>query len=129
MHIKLPHQKPILFVKTVIESAEHDANTEVEFPYNPTLAMMVEAAAQSSAFVRVSKEKAAANLPQDCAEGMLIGLKKVSLHEKSCHCSQRIAITYSGNLQNFFSFDFSVSEGERSICSGTLNVILTCNKE
>ena len=129
MKIDLPHQRPILFFKSLIANSEHSAQTKVEFPYPPTLAMMIEAAAQSSAFVKVTKEKEAANIPLDCAEGMLIGLKKVVLHQAAKVSTCSVHIVYSGNLENFFSFDFEVLEGKTPLASGTLNVILTCTKE
>ena len=48
--INLPHQKPILFVEKLINQNETTLTTLCRFPTIPTLPMIIEASAQSSAF-------------------------------------------------------------------------------
>jgi hypothetical protein len=47
--MNLPHQAPIRFVEKIIEKNEDFYLVACSFPYIPTLSMVSEAAAQSSA--------------------------------------------------------------------------------
>jgi len=127
--VTLPHKKPILFVDEVTKSLELEAKTNVLFDYTPTLSMLVESAAQSSAFVKLTEAKTKAGIPLDCSEGMLIGLKKVKQLKEVTSKTLQISIQYSGNLQNFFSFNFEVFEKEIKVCNGVLNIIMTCTEK
>ena len=54
--MNLPHQAPIRFAQEIIEKKEDFFIIKCSFPYIPTLAMVSEAAAQSSAAFAQDKE-------------------------------------------------------------------------
>ena len=96
--MKLPHQEPIRFVKELLEIDAEYAFVSCIFPHLPTLAMVCEAAAQSS-IVFSQNEK-----PQI---GFLLSLKDVELL-KDCDILEfqiKIKKDTSFDLLNEFSFE------------------------
>jgi len=69
--MKLPHQEPIRFVKELLEIDAAYAFVSCIFPHPPTLAMVCEAAAQSSA--------AFAQDDKNITMGFLVSLKDIEL--------------------------------------------------
>ena len=118
----LPHQKPVAFVNKVLVSEEHYTRASVSFESAPTLPMLSEAAAQTSTFLLLTKEKEAADIPPR-AMGMLLSLK-AAWHQKSEKRSFEIESRYISNLESFFMVGFRVLEGETLIADGQLSVVL-----
>ena len=54
--MNLPHQEPLLFAKEILLRSDEKAEVLCKFPVLPTLAMFIEAAAQSSAAFNVNTE-------------------------------------------------------------------------
>ena len=68
----LPHQAPLLFAKEVVQKSSSCVDVLCEFPYPPSLPMLLEAAAQGSAA-----------LGEDVVHvGMLVGVHDVILLQK-----------------------------------------------
>jgi len=108
--IKLPHLAPVLFAKEVLFKEDKIAKVLVEFPMLPSLAMMIEAAAQSSAAFREN----------DRENAYLVSLKGIKLLEKATQTSLEIEIVDAHRLDKMRYVEFKVFEGEVCVASGTL---------
>lgn len=123
MH-RLPHRPPVKFVKKILFDHEFDARTLVRFPFPPTLPMLVEAAAQTSVFVRVSAIKKELGIPEDdTVQGMLLKIK-AAWTAKSDKTEFEIHTKYVSNLENFFVMAFEVYDGETLVANGSMNTII-----
>jgi len=123
MH-RLPHKPPVKFIEAVLADNEFDARARVTFDMVPTLPMLVEAAAQTSVFVRVSAIKKSLGIPEDdTVQGMLLKMKADRLIESDKR-SFEIAVVYRSNLDNFFVMDFTVYDGEMAVASGTIHTVI-----
>jgi len=96
--INLLHQKPVRFVDDIIKMEYEIAYVSCTFPYTPTLAMIFEAAAQSS--IAFSQEK-------EPKIGFLVSLKNIELLKEPDMLSLTIKIKKEINLSllNEFSFE------------------------
>lgn len=123
MH-RLPHKPPVKFVDAILASEEFDARTRLHFPYEPTLPMIAEAAAQSAVFVRVREIKKALGIPEDeTARGMLLKIKS-KLYVQMPSCEGEMQVRYISNLDNFFVMRFEYLNGEQTVADGELNIFL-----
>jgi len=123
MH-RLPHKPPVKFVDALLADNEFDARARVAFPTLPTLPMLVEAAAQTSVFVRVSEIKKSLGIPEDdTVQGMLLKMKADRLAEIE-KTSFEISVEYRSNLDNFFVMDFTVYDGGKNVASGTIHTVI-----
>lgn len=97
--MKLPHQEPILFAKKVIKKEKNSLHVRCKFPYTPTLAMLLEAAAQSSA-----------GFNDEVEEGFLVAgndIKRIKTVNKN---ELIIKVTKSIEMGNMHMFDFCVED-------------------
>ena len=123
MH-RLPHKAPVKFVETILQSEEFDARTVLHFPYEPTLPMIAEAAAQSAVFVRVREIKKALGIPEDeTASGMLLKIKS-DLHVEMPPCRCEMQVHYISNLDNFFVMRYELFDEALLVADGELNIYL-----
>lgn len=67
--INLPHQEPVKFVKELIKKDKNTLLVSCSFPYTPSLAMVCEAAAQSTAAFNEDSNEAKI--------GFLVSLKEI----------------------------------------------------
>ena len=123
----LPQKDPVGFVKEILVSEEHLSRTIVRFEDAPTLAMLSEAGAQTSIFLRLSQEKKAANVPPR-AKGMLVSVKSKWL-QKSVKKAFEVESRYISNLDSFFIVDFRVFDGETTVAEGQVAAVLEKNGE
>ncbi len=123
----LPQKEPVGFVKSVLVSEEHISRTKVVFESAPTLSMLSEAGAQTSIFLRLTKEKEDANVPPR-AMGMLVSIKSKWL-QKSENRSFEVESNYVNNLDNFFVVSFTVFDGEKAVAEGQVAAVLERNGE
>ncbi len=54
--MNLPHQEPLIFAKEILLKSDNKVEVLCIFPHRPTLAMFIEAAAQSSAGFNVEEK-------------------------------------------------------------------------
>ena len=113
---RLPHQAPVRFVTEVIKDGEVDSISIVTFNEKPTLAAIVEAAAQNVIFI--------ASLYRVYDGGVLTGMKHVVLHEVLESGSYRIESKISAQLDNFCIFTFELFRDEKVMASGEFNVVM-----
>jgi len=112
--LNLPHQEPILFAKE-IESLENNiAIVNIEFTQVPTLAMLVEASAQSSA--------AFGN--EDIKMGFLVTLKNIKLLNKAKSLRYRVKITLEHHVETLTYFKFEVIDNDETISTGVFVIAI-----
>jgi hypothetical protein len=114
IELNLPHQAPVKFAKYIISKDETSALVRAEFESSPSLAMLVEAAAQSSAAFSNGEEKM----------GFLVTLKNVKLLEKAEALEYDIRVTYQHALDALTYFSFEVNDTKVLIASGVFVIAL-----
>jgi len=107
--LNLPHKKPLLFAKEVLELNEDRAVVKVAFESVPTLATLTEAAAQSSAAFSKKEQKMA----------QLVMLKNVQLLENLEEKEYKVKVKLSFTLGHLNHFDFKVFEKAVTIATGS----------
>jgi len=112
----LPHIAPIKFVKSILQTDEKSAIVEISYDEIPTIGMLIEAAAQSSAGITDDD-----NIGR---MGFLVSLKNVKLFEeiKSVHYIAKVELL--SKLDDFKSLKFEVFENEKLIVKGSFAIIL-----
>ena len=108
--IKLPHIAPIKFAHYVLQKDEKSARVSLEFPQLPSLAMMVEAAAQSSASFRSN----------DSENAYLVSLKGIKLLQKPTKMKLEVKVTDEHRLEQMRYVGFEIFEDETCVATGTL---------
>lgn len=111
----LPHQKPIKFVNKIVQKDENNAVVSCNFPNFPTLAMICEAAAQSSS--AFSKE-------QEPKIGFLVSLKNIELLKESDMLDFEIFIKKESSFDLLNEFSFEMINQNDIYAKGTFIVIL-----
>ena len=115
--LALPHEAPIRFAKYVISKEDVVAVVKNEFATVPTLGMLVEAVAQSSA--ALADDDYAGNV------GYLTTLRNVKLLQKPTSLEFDIEVTKAQQVGNFGYFSFEVRENNEPIATGSYMVVLT----
>lgn len=111
--LKLPHKPPILFAKEILNRGENWAIVSAEFPKQPTLGMMMEAAAQSSAA-----------LSESDSEGYLLSCSNLILHMYPIGLKFNIYVKSDMINDTLNEIYFEAKEGGTLISSGTILVML-----
>jgi hypothetical protein len=106
--LKLPHQAPINFAKYIISKEENSAVVKVKFDAIPTLPMIVEAAAQSSAALSDDEKKM----------GFLVTLKNIKLLEKLSYLEYDVKVLLEQNIEDFRYFNFEVNDKNTLVAYG-----------
>jgi hypothetical protein len=114
--MKLPHQEPVRFVKEVLEEGRNHAVSLVEFDEIPTLPAIVEASAQNTIFIL--------SLFEIYHIGMLTGMKKIELYQELKEGIYRVETTISASLDNFFIFNFVLSQNDKKFVDGEITILL-----
>ena len=112
--LQLPHKDPVRFAKSVLYKNEKSARVKIEFQELPSLAMLIEAAAQSSAVFGDGSAKM----------GFLVSLKNVKLTKKASRKILEVEVKNEHNLENMKYINFEVFESDESIAIGSLVVSL-----
>jgi len=118
---RLPHLAPVRFVKEVLVAGEVDSACIVEFEEEPTLAAIVEAAAQNVIFI--------ASLYRDFDGGVLTAMKKVKLLKDLEKGSYKVESVISARLDNFSIFTFKLSQNDEIFVEGQMSIVMKARKE
>jgi len=110
----LPHRPPVRFVKTVLASNEQFSMTLVQFDTTPSLAMVVEAAAQSSVFIKI---------PTKSNIGMLVVMKNIKYHEPLLKETYQIKTELLHYLDQYFMFKFTLFDENKKNVTGEFNIV------
>lgn len=112
--INLPHQEPVKFAKYIIKKELNSARVKVEFDEVPSLALLIEGAAQSSAALGEAEARNA----------YLVSLKNIHLLRKAQLKSFEIEVNHECTLDNMNSVSFNVFENEQNIASGSFVIAM-----
>lgn len=112
--LNLPHCAPVLFAKKVLFKELTKARVSLEFESLPSLAMMIEGAAQSSAALGDEEGK----------EGFLVSLKNVKLLQTPSVKRLEVEVVNEHNLDKMSYISFSVMENNTPIVTGSLVVAI-----
>jgi len=107
--LNLPHKEPLLFAKEVIKLNADETIVKIAFHTIPSLAMLTEAAAQSSAAFSTEKQKNA----------QLVMLKDVKLLEKTKEKEYLVEVKSSLKLGHLKHYDFKVLDKTVTIATGS----------
>jgi len=112
----LPHLAPIRFAKYVISRDGDEAVVKNEFATIPSLGMLIEAAAQSSA--------ALANEDEKGKVGYLTSLKNIKLLTQPTSLECEISVELTNRVNNIGYLSFEVNQSEVLIASGVFIVVV-----
>ena len=112
--LELPHQHPIRFAQEILSKDSHKASVSVEFPDIPSLAMMIEAAAQSSAAFSDNASQ----------EGFLVSLKNVKLLQKPTTALLQADIIIEHSLNNMSIFTFLIHQDTTPVAMGSFTIAI-----
>ncbi len=110
--IKLPHLAPIKFAKRTLAKDEKTADVLIKYEQVPTLSMLVEAAAQSSAAFRSNDKESA----------FLVSLKGVKLLVQPTKMEFIAHVVDEHRLDKIRYVGFEIFEEKVSIATGTLAI-------
>jgi len=99
--MNLPHKDPLIFAKKIIEKNENSATVFCSFDQTPTLAMFLEAAAQST--IAFSKE-------EEIKIGFLTSAQNIKLHNKLKQSEYIIQVKKEIEVANMKKFYFESFE-------------------
>ena len=111
--INLPHKDPVKFAKFVVSNDGEVAIVKIEFTTLPTLPMIIEAAAQSTAGLGSSGK---------AQMGYLVSLKNIKLLEELIHLEYDVKIVSEHKLGALSYFYFEVYKDDVVFASGTFIV-------
>lgn len=112
--LNLPHQDPIRFAKYIISKESNRARVKIEFDEIPSLAMMIEAAAQSSAAIGEG----------DAKMGFLVSLKNVKLLQTPLKKSLEVEIVNEHNMENMKMMNFDIFDDETKVSTGSFMIAI-----
>ena len=115
LELNLPHIEPIRFAKYILSKNATSARVVVEFSQIPSLAMMIESAAQSSAAFSDGSKR----------DGYLVGMKNIKLLNAASENSLEVEIVMKHSIENMSLLDFEVYEEKLLLCKGSLTVALS----
>ena len=112
--LKLPHQDPIRFAKHALSKEGDTYTVQVGFDSIPSLAMIVEAAAQSSAAFDEGSSKM----------GFLVTLKNIKLLQKPESLEYLVKVTSGAQVDSLTYFSFETFDENSLIAQGTYIISL-----
>ena len=118
---RLPHLAPVRFVTEVLVAGEKNSACIVEFVEEPTLAAIVEAAAQNVIFI--------ASLYRDFDGGVLTAMKKVKLLKPLEKGSYKVESVISARLDNFSIFTFKLSQNDDICVEGQMSIVMKAREK
>ena len=118
---RLPHLAPVRFVKEVLVAGELNSACIVAFEEEPTLAAIVEAAAQNVIFI--------ASLYRDFDGGVLTAMKKVNLLKPLKKGSYKVESAIAARLDNFSMFKFTLSQNNAIFVEGEMSIVMKAREK
>jgi hypothetical protein len=95
--MNLPHLPPLLFAKEVTKKEQNTLHVKCEFPYSPTLPMLLEAAAQASA-----------GFSDEVKAGFLVAASNIVLEKKVDKTELIIKVEKEMDIANMAVFSFCI---------------------
>jgi len=113
--LNLPHREPIRFAKEIISKELNSARVRIGFDETPSLAMMIEAAAQSCAAVGEG----------DAKMGFLVSLKNVKLLTLPTKTTLEVEVVNEHNVENMKMMSFDIFEDGTKVSTGSFMIALS----
>lgn len=114
MELHIPHQDPIKFAKYILFRDEKEALVQLSFDTSPSLAMLIEAAAQASG----------AFATEGTTMGFVVSLKGCKLLQKPQTKELRAKLIKEYEMGNMHSFAFSILEDNAEVAQGSFVLVL-----
>ena len=115
MELSLLHQAPVRFAKEVISIDADMAVVKNEFTSVPSLSMLIEAAAQSSAAFN--------DVDARGKMGYLTSLKNIKLLNSPTSLEYDIHITLGNKINNIGNFSFEAKQLDAVVATGSFVVV------
>ncbi len=112
--LNLPHLDPIKFAKYIISQDGDTYRVRIAFETIPSLAMLVEASAQSSAAFGAGESKT----------GFLVTLKNIKMLEKPSSLEYDVEVTSEQQIDALTYFSFEVYDKDLVVASGVFIIAL-----
>jgi len=113
---RLPHKYPVRFIKEVKEENETDAESLIEFMEMPTLAGVVEAAAQNVVFIK--------SMYRQYDGGVLTGMKDVILLEELQAGEYHVKSAIAARIEHFCTIKFELLSKSKIVAQGQMNIVM-----
>ena len=120
--MNLPHQEPIRIAQEILEENENYKIISCVFPCIPTLPMVSEAAAQSSASFAQNENSSESKI------GFLISLKNIEELSPLDEKEYKIKIEKSFNFGVMTEFTFELIKYEKVFVQGSLTIAIADEK-
>ena len=114
LELNLPHKEPVRFAKHIVSKELNRARVAIEFDEIPSLAMMIEAAAQSS--VAIGED--------DARMGFLVSLKNVKLLTLPTKKTLEVEVVNEHNMDNMKMMSFNIFEDETKVSTGAFMIAI-----
>ncbi len=110
----IPHLPPVRFVDSVLYADENRTEVKISFDILPSLAMLVEAATQSSSGIKDDEggEKM----------GFLVSLKDVKLLKEISSKEYTVLVELIHKIDNFKSLLFAIMDKKQKIAEGNFSI-------
>ena len=112
----IPHLPPVRFVKELIKTDETSVSVKVAFNEEPTLGMLIEAAAQSSSGIKDDENNG--------RMGFVITLKNIKLLQEVDSKEFVVYVELVHKLDDFKSLSFEIYDKEIVVATGSFSIIL-----
>ncbi|MCF6172176.1 MAG: hypothetical protein L3J44_00055 [Campylobacteraceae bacterium] len=113
---QIPHLPPVRFVKSLLYSDKTTASVKIAFEEIPTLAMLIESAAQSSSGIKNSDNVA--------KMGFLISLKNVKLLKEIYSLQYIVNIKLMHKVDSFKSLSFVILQENDTVATGSFSIVI-----
>ncbi len=113
--LNLPHIFPIKFARYIISNDESSARVQVEFESLPSIGMLIEAAAQSSAAI---------GKKQSSKMGFLVSLKNVKLLNSPTKKILEVQVKHEHSMENMKMMQFDIFEEDLKISTGSFMLMV-----
>jgi len=113
---RLPHKYPVRFIKEVELEGDDYAVSLVDFQEKPTLAMLVEAAAQNTVFI--------ASLYAEFDGGVLTSIKNAESLKVFELGVYRVKTSITSRLDSFIVVSFAFLSKEDILAKGEINIVM-----
>jgi len=114
IELHIPHQDPIKFAKYVLFKDNLEALVQLSFDTVPSLAMLIEAAAQASGAFASEQTKL----------GFVASLKGCKLLQKPTLKELQAKLTKQYEMGNMHSFDFNILQDGIQLAKGSFVLVL-----
>jgi len=118
MNSRLPHKEPLILIGQLLDQNETQVTFEIHLPFNPTLSMFCEAAAQGTSFFPLSPY---------CNAGVVSSFRNIKLLSKAddLYFDTTVTLKHSFNDSYLFEFQASSRQSKQTIATGEIAVFYT----